>query len=151
MFNSKVIGKSIIDPDWFLQELWSITNSNVILCLQHLFFMLGLIPIGLLVSYVNIFIGKHCSKTPTSRNRYWYSIQYQIPVSTGKIIVSKKWSIILYPSTFVTVLASRASFGRPHLQKSPFTTSKIFCKEFLKNSISSIYLNIFHFNIIPMA
>ena len=35
------------------------------------------------------------------------------------------------------------SFGRPNPQKSPFRTLKIFCRGFLKISISSIYFNFF--------
>ena len=43
------------------------------------------------------------------------------------------------------------SFGHPNPQKSPFTTPKIFCKEFLKLSISSTSFHFFHINIIPLA
>ena len=35
------------------------------------------------------------------------------------------------------------SFEYPDPQKSPFKTPKVFCKEFLKRSISSISLNMF--------
>ena len=52
------------------------------------------------------------------------------------------------------VLASRASgclLDNQTLKNHPTRTPKYFCEEFLKMSISSISLNFFHFNIIPMT